>query len=277
MINPQLAATGRELPWRVDNINFARIDASLVAGDERLFFLLASASFIESGASLYTRNLIEHFRDDPAASDWLAGRWEPEELQHGRALQRYVQTVWPGFDWHDAYGRFLTDYGALCTPEVLQPIRVLEFARRCVVETGTATYYRMLYEAAPEPVLREVLDHIRRDEVQHFKYFYRFFRSHLAVEGISRRRVAATLVRRALESTQEDGYCAFRHAYQQRYPHRSDVKAAFRAFRNEVHRLAQRHYPHRMAAEMFLSPLGLSPVMRRPATWMLARALRFGL
>jgi hypothetical protein len=32
-----------------------------------------------------------------------------------------------------------------------------------------------------------------------------------------------------------------------------------------------------MAAEMFLSPLGLSPVMRGPATWMLARALRFGL
>ena len=30
---------------------------------------------------------------------------------------------------------------------------------------------------------------------------------HLAVEGISRRRVAAVLVRRALESTQEDGYC----------------------------------------------------------------------
>jgi hypothetical protein len=277
MTNPQLTAQTRELPWRLESIDFAHIDAGLVEDDECLFFLLVTASFIESGASLYTRNLIDYFRADPDACAWLAGRWEPEELQHGRALRTYVQSVWPAFDWDEAYAQFLSDYGALCTLDQLEPIGVLELAARCVVETGTATYYRMLYEAAPEPVLREILDHIRRDEVRHFRYFFRFYRSHLAVERTSRRRVAAALLRRALETTREDGYCAFRHAYQARFPKRSDVRTAYRTFRNKVHRLALQHYPHHMAAEMLLAPLEVRPRARKSGTWMLAHALRVAL
>ena len=264
----------RELPWRVENIDFAHIDSRSVRDDERLFFLITSASFIESGASLYTHNLIEYFHDDPVARAWLADQWEFEELQHGRALRTYVQTVWPEFDWPGAYERFRADYGALCTAEELEPSQLLELAARCVVETGTATYYRMLCESAREPVLRQILDNIRRDEVRHFKHFYRFFRDRSTHERSSRWRIALALFRRALEATREDGYCAFRHAYEARYPQRSDVKIAYRVFRREVHQLAVEHFPHRMAAEMFLTPLGLRPAVRRISTRALAGTLR---
>ena len=266
-----------ELPWRIEDIDFGRLDSSLVKDDERLFYLLASASFVESGASLYTRNLIDYYRHDSDACAWLSNHWEGEELQHGRALRTYVQAAWPDFDWQGGYARFIVDYGALCRMDELEPTHALELAARCVVETGTATYYRMLCEAAREPVLRQILDHIRRDEVRHFKYFYRFFLAHRGAENTSRRRIAVALLRRGLESTDEDGYCAFRHAYQTRHPQRVDVKGAYRAFRRDVHRLALRHYPHRMAAEMFLTPLGLRPLARRSAVWALTRTMRVAL
>jgi hypothetical protein len=134
-----------------------------------------------------------------------------------------------------------------------------------------------LCEAAREPVLHRILDHIRRDEVRHFKYFYRFFLAHQASEGTPRRRIIAALLKRALESTDEDGFCAFRHTYETRYPRRTNVKAAYRAFRKDVHRLALRHYPHRMAAEMFLTPLGLGPRTRRTMVWALTRTMRVAL
>jgi hypothetical protein len=258
--------------WHISDIDFGKVESHLVADDERLFFLLASASFVESGSRLYTCNLIDSYRDDPQEAAWLADHWEPEELQHGRALRTYLQSVWPDFDWQGAYAGFFEEYGAACTTDELEPTAALEFAARCVVETGTATYYRMLRDAVREPVLSRILDNIRRDEVRHFKYFYRFFRAHEAREMTPRRRIAAAIARRAIEAGKEDGYCAFRHAYAARYPGRRCDRFAYRAFRRDLHSMARQYYPHRMAAEMFLAPLELRPLARRP----LKRALVWG-
>src|SRR5260363_135648 len=123
----------RSLPWRIEEIDFDRIDLRRATANEDLLLLVCAASFTESGSDLYTRNLVDYFNDDPEVSRWLAAHWECEELQHGRAL---------------------------------------EMAARCVVETGTATLYRAIHAWADEPVLKEITDHIRSDEVRHYKYFY---------------------------------------------------------------------------------------------------------
>ena len=81
--------------------------------------------------------------------EWLESRWEREELQHGAALKRYVQTAWPDFDWEAAYKLFFAEYSQCCTVEQLAGTRALEMAARCVVETGTATFYRMMSDAEP--------------------------------------------------------------------------------------------------------------------------------
>src|SRR5260364_113697 len=140
----------RSLPWRIEEIDFDRIDLRRATANEDLLLLVCAASFTESGSDLYTRNLVDYFNDDPEVSRWLAAHWECEELQHGRALKTYIHHVCPGFDWD----------------------RALEMAARCVVETGTATLYRAIHAWADEPVLKEITDHIRSDEVRHYKYFY---------------------------------------------------------------------------------------------------------
>jgi hypothetical protein len=88
-----------------------------------LFYIIASASFIEITSDLYTKNLIEFYDGDDQISDWLANYWEREEVQHGIALKRYVQAAWPDFDWEKAYQGFFDEYSRVCNLEMRRPTR----------------------------------------------------------------------------------------------------------------------------------------------------------
>ena len=43
---------------------------------------------------------------------------------------------------------------------------------RCVVESGTSSYYSAIRDAADEPVLKEIAGRIAADEYRHYKLFY---------------------------------------------------------------------------------------------------------
>src|SRR5213079_254726 len=75
--------------------------------------------------------------------------------------------------------------------------RTGELIARCMVETGTSSYYTALAETAREPVLQQVCRHIAADEYRHFKLFYDHMRRYLARENIGllrRLRIAATRI-----------------------------------------------------------------------------------
>src|ERR1700757_553072 len=103
------------MPWRIEDIDLMRIDRRRAASNEDLLLLLCAASFIESGSDLYTSNLTAYFKGDPEVSAWLNSQWEPEELQHGRALKAYIQYVWPEFDWDTAFRHFFDEYSRTCS------------------------------------------------------------------------------------------------------------------------------------------------------------------
>jgi hypothetical protein len=85
--------------WSLEDIPYASVRADRVRPDRNLFYLLASASFVEITSDLSTRNLIDYFQGDTEVEEWLKAVWQPQELRHGVALKRYVQEVWPEFDW----------------------------------------------------------------------------------------------------------------------------------------------------------------------------------
>ncbi len=170
-----------------------------VRGDRDLFYLLVSASFIESGSDTYAGNLATYYARVPDAAGWLSEHWEAEELQHGLALRRYVEHVWPEFDWERGYARFFGEYSKTCSIDQFEPTEGLEMAARCVVETGTAAYYRALEQASDEPVLRDLTRRISNDEVRHYKHFYHFFNRFAESERLGRLRVLGALARRLLE------------------------------------------------------------------------------
>lgn len=259
------------LPWTLDHVGFDRIEAARVRDDEDLFFLLAGASFVESGSDLYTRNLVEHFDGDAELQDWLAGHWEQEELQHGRALATYVRHVWPEFDWDRGFRSFWKEYGAVCTSAQLEESRGLELAARCVVETGTASLYRALNAIAGEPVLRRLTDCIRKDEVRHYGYFYQHFARYRARDGIGRWRVFRAVLRRVLEIRDEDSDIALRHVFAVRHPQRAGDAPECRRVTARARDRLRRNLPADMTVRMLLKPLDLPPRALRTLEAPLAR------
>ena len=247
-----------EASWSIDAIPYDALERERVKDNALLLYIVASASFVEITSDVYTRNLSDFFRDDPDVVEWLERSWESEELQHGRALRRYAETAWPDFDWDGTYRDFQAEFMQFCSVDQLAQTRALEMAARCVVETGTAAFYRALAEMSPEPVLSELATAISTDEVRHYKHFYRFFLRYREHEQPSRVAVARTLWARIGEVDAEDAFYAFKHVYLAHNPEAEFRKEDYAAFRAQLRPLAVRHFPHRMASKMLLKPLGLS-------------------
>ncbi len=261
-------------PWSIEQIAFDHIAHERIASEETWFYVLAAASFVESLADLYTHNLLAYMEGDSEASLWLRERWEPEELQHGRALRRYVETVWPAFDWKTAFDGFCTDYRPYCRAELLEPTRVLEMVARCVVETGTSGLYGLLQQASPEPVLATLVGHIRNDEVGHYKYFYHAFLRYRELERPSRWQVARVIRQRLGEIGQEDAYLALKNAHAVRNPGQTFSPRDFQRFQHVAGHWACTHYPYEMTVKMLLKPLRLPGLVNRMALPLLVRYAR---
>lgn len=261
--------------WSLDDIPWHLVRRDAVEENRAFFFLVATASLMESATDIYTENLVEYFAGDEEVTSWLAHSWLPEELQHGRALRRYVETAWPEFDWEPAFRGFVEEFKPYCDIS-LEAVRSLELASRCVVETGTASYYTTLSRASPEPVLALLTRRIADDEVRHYKHFYRYFRSYRQVERPSRAAVAPALWRRLRMTGGDDSFIVLKHVYRTRHPSaRYDAKV-YREVRNQGRALVRGHFPYEMSVRMLLKPLDLGPRAQRvtlPVAVALARRL----
>jgi hypothetical protein len=255
--NAMYTESKHPLPWRIEDIDLTRIDRRRAATNEDLLLLLCAASFIESGTDLYTSNLTAYFDGDPEVSAWLNDEWEPEELQHGRALKAYINHVWPEFDWDTSFRNFFEEYSTTCSVEEFEKTRALEMVARCVVETGTATLYRAINECSDEPVLKEITDHIRTDEVRHYKHFFKYFKKYNLIEGNGRLAVLGALLRRVIEIKSEDSEIALRHVFATRYPERAHDTEYNRARTARISSLVRRNLSADMCVKMLLKPLDI--------------------
>lgn len=260
--------------WRLEDIPWDAIRHEAIRDDRYFLQLLAGASFVETAADLYTANLLRYFEGDAEVCAWLEREWQHEEMQHGAALRRYVAAVWPEFDWQPAFDGFLAEYAPLCDDTHLGPTRALELVARCVVETGTSSFYRMLAEASPEPVLSRLAEHIRRDEVRHYKHFFRYFRDYLEQEAVGRHAVLRALWARLREIDVEDERVAFRHVQRQLEPGQEVTRDAYAAFRRRNGELARRHFPFSTGIRMLLKPLRLNARLERLAVPLLTHGAR---
>ena len=178
--------------WHIEQLAWDRFDAALV--DPTLVPLVKAAAMVERNGTDYGIYLNRVFHDDPAFRA-AADRWALEEEQHGEALGRWAMLADPGWDFAAAFARFKAGYQIpLDPPASVRGSRTGELIARCMVETGTSSYYTALAESTQEPVLRLVCQQIAADEFRHFKLFYDHMRRYLAREqiGLVRRlRIAA--------------------------------------------------------------------------------------
>ena len=178
--------------WTLDDVAWDTFEPGAV--DPDIVQLVKAAAMVERNGIDYAVYLGRVFIDDPdfrMASD----NWAVEEVQHGDALGRWAMLADPGWDFEAAFARYRAGYKLpLDADASVRGSRTGELIARCMVETGTSSYYTALAEATQEPVLRQVCKLIAADEYRHFKLFYDHMKRYLAREKIgvlTRLRIAA--------------------------------------------------------------------------------------
>jgi hypothetical protein len=147
--------------------------------------LIKAAAMVERNAADYVTYLTRVFADDP---DFCAAvqHWGVEETQHGDALGRWGMLADPAWDFAAAFERYRAGYQIQLDAEAsIRGSRTGELIARCMVETGTSSYYSALGDSTEEPVLKQVCRLIAADEYRHFKLFYDHMKRYLARENLS--------------------------------------------------------------------------------------------
>lgn len=169
--------------WHIEQIAWDSFDPSKV--DPEVIPLVKAAAMVERNGDDYAAYLKSVFHDDPdfqAAAD----NWAVEENQHGDALGRWASLADPSFEYMESFARYRGGYKIDVKADAsIRGSRTGELIARCIVETGTSSYYTALGDASQEPVLKQVCRLIAADEYRHFKLFYDHMKRYLAREDLS--------------------------------------------------------------------------------------------
>jgi hypothetical protein len=160
--------------WTLDDVHWSLFDPSQV--EPNLLAAVKAAALVEYNAPDYVTYLKRVFASAGPATLASLEQWGQEEAQHGRALGRWAEMADPEFKLEEAFARFRKGY----TPRHFAPdldgsvrgSRRGEMIARCVVESGTSSYYSAIRDASEEPLLKEIAGRIAADEYRHYKLFY---------------------------------------------------------------------------------------------------------
>lgn len=161
-----------EQGWSPDDIPWEQFDSA--KAEPWMVDAIKSAALVEYNAPDYVSYLKRIF-PDPAFHPTIE-QWGREETQHGVVLGRWAEMADPAFKLEDAFVRFRDGYRPAQfdsddTTSVRGSLRG-EMIARCVVESGTSSYYSAIKDATQEPVLKEIAGRIAADEFRHYKLFY---------------------------------------------------------------------------------------------------------
>jgi len=243
--------------WTLDDIPWQQFDAGRL--DPEIVRIVKAAALVEYNGAAYAGHLCRVFADDPAFQD-IAQQWGDEEVQHGAALARWATLADPSFDFAVAVARFRTGYRIdFDKARSRRGSRAGEMLARCIVETGTSSYYTALREAAAEPVLQEICRRIAADELRHYRLFYKHLSACLAREKLGRWARLRIALGRLAES--EDDELAFAYFAANEAGSLYDRRRCSRAYARRAFALYRPHHVERGVA-MILKAVGLTPNRR---------------
>jgi len=193
--------------WTLDDIPWDRFDSARVNAD--LLKVVKAASLVEYNAWDYSAYLCNVFSDDTVFQE-KSREWAAEEVQHGQALGRWAMLADPDFSFDDAVERFRSRYRIdLQANASARGSRSGELIARCMVETGTSSYYSALADAAEEPVLKAICQKIAADELRHYKLFYTYLKGYLESENIGILQRLRIAFGRIAETEDDELACAY--------------------------------------------------------------------
>lgn len=263
--------------WTLDDIPWDQFDPSKVNAD--LLKIVKAASLVEYNASDYGAYLDNVFQGD-ANFRRAARTWVDEEIQHGKALGQWAKLADPSFDFDIAIQRFRDNFRIDVDANAsIRGSRAGELIARCMVETGTSSYYSALAEAAEEPVLKAVCLKIAADELRHYKLFYTYLKGYLEQENMGlfgRMRVA---LGRISETEDDELACAY-YAANAELGTPYDRLRYSREYLSRAYGYYRHHHMERVVAMVFKA-CGLRPqtltfrVSQNIVWWLFANRTRY--
>lgn len=243
--------------WTLEQIPWSSFDRTKI--DPDLIKVVKAAAMVEYNGGDYATYLCSIFEDD-AEFCQVVKDWAVEEVQHGAALARWAELADSDFDFQTCFTRFTDGYKLpLGATTSARGSRAGELVARCIVETGTSSYYTALMEASSEPVLKEICRNIAADELRHYKLFYSHLRRYLERDGINAWQRVKIALSRITES--EDDELAYAY-YAANHPTETYERRRFtRAYARRAYRYYQRRHVERAIA-MILKATGLKPTGR---------------
>ena len=160
--------------WTLDDVHWSAFEQSKV--DPQMLAAVKAAALVEYNAPDYVTYLKRVFAGAGQETLDAIEQWGCEEGQHGKALGRWAEMADPGFRMDEAFARFRQGYtpAHFASGEAVsvRGSRRGEMIARCVVESGTSSYYSAIRDETQEPVLKEIAGRIAADEYRHYKLFY---------------------------------------------------------------------------------------------------------
>ncbi len=170
--------------WKIADLPWDQFDPGKV--NPEIMKIIKAAALVEYNAHDYAHYLCNVFPDD-LEFQRTTKEWALEEVQHGEALGVWAERADPSFNFKDAVVRYTAGYRVnVNAAESIRGSHAGELIARCIVETGTSSYYTALADATEEPVLKLICRHIASDELRHYKMFYDYLKKYIASEGLSR-------------------------------------------------------------------------------------------
>jgi rubrerythrin len=242
--------------WRIEDVPWDQFDPIKI--DPEILLLVKAAAMVERNGTDYGTYLNQVFPDDPdfrAAAD----RWSLEEVQHGDTLGRWAMLADPAWNFEQAFARYKAGY-QIPMPQAgasVRGSRTGELIARCMVESGTSSYYSALADASEEPVLRAICKLIAADEFRHFKLFYDHMKRYLKRERIGvwqRIRIAAGRIGESEDDELAYAFYCGNQDHEKPYQH----ETAIAGYMSRAMAMYRYHHLAR-ATGMILKAVGLPP------------------
>jgi len=261
--------------WSLEDIAWADVDPARV--DPELLEAVKAAALVEANSADYVRYLHNVFGDDPEFRQ-AASYWGEEERQHGDALGRWAQLVDPAFDYPARLARFRAGYRIpVDAANSVRGSRAGELVARCVVESGTCSFYASLRDTCAEPVLKQIAGFIAQDEARHYRLFKTHLERYLGERRMSLWERCKIAYGRVAEADDDELAFAYYSANtpETANPRAYERKACARAYsRRTLQRYEFRHV--RAAAHMILRAADINPTSRlaKIGIWLSWRVLQ---
>ncbi|MEK7215345.1 MAG: acyl-ACP desaturase [Chloroflexota bacterium] len=159
--------THERVMWDLGAIDFSKIQPELLSDTE--VQAVRGVMLVESHNPVYTNFLLDYFRNDHEMAAFVV-TWSYEELKHYMALRAYLEAS--GRVDIDEMEAELAQTRAGNLQREEKDFTPLQFeAYAMLQEQITGSYYKRFSASAKEPVLKDLLSVIGKDEYRHSQWY----------------------------------------------------------------------------------------------------------